>query len=58
MMIKKIILKLADKILTKTNSSVRVNDVYLVRMSQEFHDWTYSEGWNLFQERRKKLKKV
>jgi len=50
-MINNIILSIAEKILSKNNYSPKINGVILQRMSVDFHDWVYNEGYNIFKEK-------
>jgi len=47
-MMDKLILKLANKILIKNGGRQFVDNVYLVRMSKEFKEWTYTTGYGIF----------
>ena len=47
-MLDRLILKLANRILIKNGGKRPVDGVYLVRMSDEFAEWTYRVGYTIF----------
>jgi hypothetical protein len=47
---RKIILSAANRILAGMGGRAEVDGIYLVRMSREFKDWTYSKGYKIFKE--------
>lgn len=55
-MFTKIILKLALKVLAKAGGQAKIDDIYLVRMSEEFHDWVYSDGYKIFKGKQDSIK--
>ena len=46
--------KFLDGHLSKHGGSIKINDVYMVRMSKEFYHWVYDEAYELWKLTNKK----
>jgi hypothetical protein len=51
-MFRRLIINLAYKILDKNGGCMRLDNIYIVRMSSDFKEWVYSEGYELYKNKK------